>query len=153
VKRICPLLHKPVHPQRGKGLPRAGYPCFARPAVGSEPPLPSSTDWSSFEMNESRSIVRSFPAVHCVGQMMHRLGKYSYRFPSLQTFCRSSRASTNRSLADCYRAVCCQASLPLALWLSCGWMGLLSQWRTLAAALCFLRLGAQTASHTRGQSK
>jgi hypothetical protein len=122
---------------------------------GTSPPRPSSADWSSFEMNESRSTVRSFPPAHLLSQMMRRLSKYPYGFPSPKTSGRHFRTLTNGSIAHCIHAVCCQASLPLALWLSCGWMGLLGQWRTLAAAFCFLGLDAQTASarRMRGQSE
>ena len=106
-------------------------------------------------MNESRSTVRSFPAAHFVSQIMRRPGKYPYGFPSPKTSGRPFRTLTNASIARCIHAICCQASLPLALWLSFGWVGLLGQWRTLAAAFCLLGLEAQTASarYTRGQLK
>ena len=47
------------------------------------------------------------------------------------------------SLMDCFYCLSLWISLPLAIWLSSGWIGLLVQWQALSGAACLLETATQ----------
>jgi hypothetical protein len=48
-------------------------------------------------------------------------------------------------LMDCFYCLSLWISLPLAIWLSSGWIGLLVHWQALSGAACLLEKATQKA--------
>jgi hypothetical protein len=96
-------------------------------------------DWSIIEMNESNSLRRVLLpglAIRPVGCLLKC--KVWGRNPIEQSIAQSGSHTPGR-LMDSVYCLSLWFSLPLAIWLSSGWIGLLAHWQAISAAVCIFQ--------------
>jgi hypothetical protein len=89
-------------------------------------------------MNRFHSISRFFPplpALHRLAPLHPRRHGLGRRFASLR---HRRRPVVPVRLLGCFHGLCQWASLPLAIWLSNGWVGLLANWQELSGVSSLL---------------
>jgi hypothetical protein len=106
-------------------------------------------EWSNIAMNESNSIWRFVLSALAVWRVTHLLAEEDGPWDLIARLRAWLGSSVFGRLMDCFYCLSLWVSLPLAIWLSSGWIGLLVNWQALSGTACLLERttrGAQPAS-------
>jgi hypothetical protein len=90
-------------------------------------------------MNESRHIWRFCLAALAVWRLTYFFAEEDGPWDVIARFRARLGASILGRLMDCFYCVSLWVSLPLAVWLSDGWMGLFVHWQALSGAACLFQ--------------
>jgi hypothetical protein len=96
-------------------------------------------------MNESNPIWRFVLCALAIWRMAHLLAEEDGPWDLIVRLRERLGASILGRLMDCFYCLSLWISLPLAIWLSSGWIGLLVNWQALSGAACLLEKATQKA--------
>jgi hypothetical protein len=99
-------------------------------------------------MNERNPVWRVFLAVFAVCPMTRQQAQERDEPKPSAGNCACSRSRTHGRFMGCFYCLSLWLSLPLAIWLSGGWVGLIGHWQALSGVACLLekaRLSPQSA--------
>jgi hypothetical protein len=119
---------------RNAGLP----PEQTGPALRNGFRLCPALDWSAIEMNESNATSRLLLAVLAMLPIIRQLAQKRGAPETFTGSCAWRRSPTHRRFMDGFYCLSLCLSLPLVIWLSSGWIGLLAHWQALAGVACLL---------------
>jgi len=89
-------------------------------------------------MNDSNSVCRFDLSALAIWRVTHLLAEEDGPRDLIARFRSSLGSSAAGRLMDWFYCLSLWISLPLAIWLSSGWVGLLIHWRALSGASCLL---------------
>src|SRR6266568_7342426 len=89
-------------------------------------------------MNESSAIWRFTLSALAVWRVTHLFAEEDGPWDSLAKLRLKLGSSILGRLMDCFYCLSLWFSLPLSIWLSTGWIGLLLHWQALSGAACLL---------------
>lgn len=89
-------------------------------------------------MHQDNSIWRFCLAALALWRITHLFAEEDGPWDVIVRFRRVLGASFLGRLMDCFYCLSLWFSLPLAIWLSSGWIGLLLHWQALSGAACLL---------------
>jgi hypothetical protein len=90
-------------------------------------------------MNETRLIWRFCLAALAVWRLTHFLAEEDGPWDVIARFRARLGSSVFGRLMDCFYCVSLWVSVPLAVWLSDGWIGILIHWQALSGAACLFQ--------------
>ncbi len=96
-------------------------------------------------MNESNSIWRFVLCALAIWRVTHLLAEEDGPWDLIAHLRGWLGSNILGRLMDCFYCLSLWISLPLAIWLSSGWIGLLIHWQALSGAACLLEKATQKA--------
>jgi hypothetical protein len=108
------------------------------PAPRNEFRLCPAWDWSKIEMNESKAARRLLLTEFAILPFRRQLAQERGALKPFAGSCGWLCPRAPRRFMDCFCSLSLCLSLPLIIWLSSGWIGLLAHWQMLAGVACLL---------------
>jgi hypothetical protein len=96
-------------------------------------------------MNESNPIWRFILCTLALWRVTHLLGEEDGPWDLMVRLRARLGSGILGRLMDCFYCLSLWISLPMAIWLSSGWIGLLVHWQALSGAACLLETATRKA--------